>query len=66
MHPDVIPFISMSSRSAIFAGRLALLADIQHYKITYLIKHFHAQQDSEAFRKVEEELLTAIKRPDES
>lgn len=32
------------------------------HKITYLIKHCHAQQDSGALRKVEEELLTVSKK----
>lgn len=40
-------------RSATFACSMAVLAEIQCYTITYLIKHYHAQQDRGALRRVE-------------
>lgn len=42
----------MRLKSSLFACSVAALAEIQSYTITYLIKHYRAQQDGEARRRV--------------
>lgn len=49
---DIFYCISLRLRSSTFACSMALLAEIQCYTITYLIKHYHAQQDCGALKRV--------------
>lgn len=56
---DIFFHISLHFRSPPFACSMAVLAEIQHYTITYLIKHYHAQQGSGAKRRVGVLVLTA-------
>lgn len=55
---DIFYSISLRLTSSLFACRMAALAEIQSYTITYLIKHYHAQQDGGARRRVGVHVLT--------
>lgn len=50
---DVFKVDSISSCSHICIQNVASLAEIQSYRITYLIKHYHAQQHSGELTSVE-------------
>lgn len=49
---DIFYGVSLRLKSPLFACSVAALAEIQSYTITYLIKHYRAQQDGEARRRV--------------